>query len=168
MSDGATGPHLRGSVALSGLVATYFAEPGYTGPDNFAYLGSDSGGYVDSTTAGVVSVTVGTASASFSSSSDGIPDLVKYALGLSPGLPSSSGVTAPTITPFSGVRYLTMSVARFLPPSDVTLTIEVSGDLQTWLPATVIINTSSLLQVRDPIPADSAARRFMRVKATRP
>lgn len=61
-----------------------------------------------------------------------------------------------------------MSLARFLPPSDVTASIEVSGDLQTWLPATVATNTSSLLQARDSLPADSAARRFIRLKVTRP
>ena len=158
----------HGSVALSGLVATYFAAPGYVGPDNFAYAASASGGYLDSATPGTVSVTVGTFSDSQASAGDGIPDLVKYALGLSPDAPSVSGVNAVTIVPASGARYLTMSIARFLPPSDVTLAIEVSGDLQTWLPATVITNTASLIEARDPVPADSATRRFMRVKATRP
>jgi hypothetical protein len=61
-----------------------------------------------------------------------------------------------------------MNIARFLPPSDATVSIEVSGDLQTWLPATLVTNTSSLLKARDPVPAGSAAQRFMRVKVTRP
>ena len=158
----------HGSVALGGFVATYFAEPGYVGPDNFAYAASDSGGYVDSATTGNVSVTVGTFSASLASAGDGIPDLVKYALGLSSNSPSLSGATSPTIGTFNGTRYLTMSIARFLPPSDATLSIEVSGDLQAWLPATVITSTPSLIQVRDPVSADGNARRFMRVKVTRP
>jgi hypothetical protein len=160
----------HGTVAMdpNTRVATYFAEPGYVGPDNFAYAASDSGGYVDSATTGNISVTVGTFSVAQASAGDGIPDLVKYALGLSSNFPSVSGVSAPTIEAFSGQRYLTMNIARFLPPTDATLSIEVSGDLQTWFPATVITNTSSLLKVRDPVPADGAVGRFMRVKVTRP
>jgi hypothetical protein len=158
----------HGSVALIGLVATYFAEPGYIGPDNFAYAASDSGSYVDSSTAGTVSVTVGALTASLDSDGDGIPDLVEYALGLSPQFPSTSGSTNPAIETFSGLRYLTLNIARFLPPSDATVSIEVSGDLQTWLPATVVTNSSSLLKARDPISADSATRRFIRLKVTRP
>ncbi len=158
----------HGSVALSGPVATYFAEPGYVGPDNFAYFASDSGSYLESSTAGVVSVTVGISPPSFSSAGDGIPDLVKYALGLSPNAPSISGATAPSIGTFGSARYLTLSIARFLPPTDATLSIEVSGDLRTWLPATVVTSTPSLLQVRDPVPATGAGGRFMRMKVTRP
>ncbi|KAB2646687.1 MAG: hypothetical protein DVB27_06395 [Verrucomicrobia bacterium] len=102
------------------------------------------------------------------SAGDGIPDLIEYGLGLNPQFPSASGATVPTIQTFGGVRYLTLSLARFLPPSDATLSIEVSGNLQTWLPATVVTSTSSLLQARDPLPADGAAGRFMRLKVTRP
>jgi hypothetical protein len=69
---------------------------------------------------------------------------------------------------FNGQHYLTLNIARFLPPSDATLSIEVSGDLKAWLPATVVTNTSSLLKARDPVSADSALSRFMRVKVTTP
>jgi hypothetical protein len=158
----------HGSVALNGRVATYFAEPGYIGPDNFAYIASDNGGYVDSTSVGTVSVTVGSITASLDSDGDGIPDLVEYALGLSPQFPSTSGATVPAIETFSGLRYLTLNIARFRPPSDATVRIEVSGDLQTWLPATVVTNSPSLLKARDPISVDSATRRFIRMKVTRP
>lgn len=158
----------HGSVALNGLVATYFAEPGYVGPDHFAYAASDSGGYVDSASTGTISVTVGTITASLDSDGDGISDLVEYALGLSPQFPSVSGVNSPTIETYGGQRYLTMNIGRFLPPADATVTIEVSGDLQTWLPATLVTNTSSVLKARDPISTNSAASRFIRVKVTRP
>ena len=158
----------HGTVALNGRVATYFAEAGYIGPDNFAYLASDTGGYVDSTSVGTVAVTVGAFTASLDSDGDGISDLAEYALGLSPNFPSTSGALTPAFATFGSVRYLTMSLARFLPPSDATASIEVSGDLQTWLPATLVTNTSSLLQARDPVPAESAARRVIRLKVTRP
>jgi hypothetical protein len=158
----------HGTVALGGLVATYFAEPGYVGPDNFAYFASDSGGYVESTSPGVISVTVGTPSLSQASAGDGIPDLVKYALGLSPNAPSTSGVTAPVITTVGGAHYLSLSLTRFMPPPDATLNIEVSGDLQTWLPATITTNTPWLIEARDPVPSDGASHRFIRAKVTRP
>lgn len=158
----------HGSVALNGLVATYFAEPGYNGPDNFAYIASDAGGYVDSTSAGIISVKVGTVTASLDSDGDGIPDLIEYALGLSPQFPSASDSTTPVLETFNGQHYLTLNIARFLPPSDATLRIEVSGDLKTWLPATVVTDNSSLLKARDPVSADSALSRFMRVKVTTP
>jgi len=157
----------HGTVAVSGLVATYYAEPGYIGPDNFAYIASDTGSYVDSAGTGTVSVTVGNLTATLDSDGDGIPDVIEYALGLSSQFPSTSGVTSPTFETFSGQRYLTMNLARFLPPSDAGLSIEVSGDLQTWLPAAIVTNTTSLFKARDTVPADTAAKRFMRVKVTR-
>lgn len=175
LSASGTGPAVRivrqpnhGSVALSGLVATYFAEPGYVGPDNFAYTASDSGGYVDSASVGIISVAVGTFSALLDADGDGIADLIEYALGLSPQFPSASGATVPAIETFGGLRYLTLNIARFLPPSDATVSIEVSGDLQTWLPATVVTNSTTLIKARDPIFAANATRRFIRLKVTRP
>ena len=158
----------HGSVALVGNVATYFAEPGYVGPDNFTYIASDTGGYIDSSSAGTISVTVGTFTPSLDSDGDGIPDLVEYALGLSPQFPSISGVNIPTIQTINGLRYLTLDISRFLPPSDVSLGIEVSGDLRTWQPATILTNTPALLKGRDPLSLNDASSRFIRVKATRP
>lgn len=157
----------HGTVAVAGLVATYYAEAGYIGPDNFAYIASDSGGYVDSASLGTVSVTVGTFTASLDSDGDGIPDLVEYALGTSPNFPTVSSATTPTFETVTGQRYLTMTLPRFQPPGDVSLSIEVSGDLETWLPATVITNNTTLLKARDPVSASAAVKRFMRLKTLR-
>ena len=92
---------------------------------------------------------------------------MEYALGTSPNFPTVSGATTASFEIVSGQQYLTMSLARFLPPPDVALAIEVSGELQTWLRATVITNSASSLKARDSIPASSAPTRFMRLKATR-
>ena len=63
------------------------------------------------------------------------------------------------------------TVARYLPPSDATVCIEVSGDLQTWssVPALEIASTATTdtITARDPVPASDAARRFMRIRVTR-
>jgi hypothetical protein len=74
----------------------------------------------------------------------------------------------PVFETFGSEKYLTMNLARFLPPADATLSIEVSGDLKTWSPATVVTNTASLFKGRDTVPARTAPARFMRVKVMRP
>jgi hypothetical protein len=159
----------HGAVSLNGSVATYYADAGYKGPDHFAYMATDSGGYVDSTSAGVISVTVGgPAFTAMDSDGDGLTDFVEYALGTSPDFPSVSGAGSPALEAFSGQRYLTLTVARFLPPADTNVSIEVSGDLVNWSPATILTNSSSLLKARDPISAESSSRRFIRLKVSRP
>ncbi|MEO6742722.1 MAG: Ig-like domain-containing protein [Chthoniobacteraceae bacterium] len=158
----------HGAVALNGAIATYFPDPGFVGYDSFAYTASDAGSYVDALLPGFVSVTVGTVSPMLNSSGDGIPDLIKYALGLSSDFPCVSGATSPVVEVVGAQKYLTMNIARYLQPSDVALSIEVSGDLLTWSPATVITNSSTLLKVRDPVAISAASKRFMRVKATKP
>jgi len=158
-------PH-HGSVALSAGVATYFPEDGYTGPDLFTFSAFD--GLTDSNL-GTVSVNVGD-TAAFStrdSDGDGLSDFLEYALGLSPDFPSVTTVNTPAFETVSGQSYLSLSIPRALAPGDVALAIEVSSDLTTWQPATIMTNTPWLLEARDPLPANGAAHRFIRLKATR-
>ena len=158
----------HGTVALSGRVATYFPDSGFAGPDNFLYAASDNGGYVDSTTAATVSVSVGGDLGALDSDGDGIPDLLEYATGLSPQFPSPPGTLVPVLESFGADSYLSVTIPRFLPPSDVTVSIEVSPDLVNWQPATTLTNTSSLLKARDSVPLGGAPRRFMRMRAVQP
>jgi len=97
---------------------------------------------------------------------DGVSNLMKYALGLNPNV-AIGGIESVAIE--NG--YLTLSVARgSAPPSDVTLSPEVAGDLSgSWQAnTTTLVNTASLFQVRDNVPVSSAAQRFMHLKVTRP
>jgi hypothetical protein len=159
----------HGAVSIEGNVATYHADSGFIGPDYFTYMASDSGGYVDSASAGVISVTVGSSAfGSLDSDGDGLTDLVEYALGTSPAFPTTSGVGSPAIEAFNGQRYLTLTIPRFLPPADANVSIEVSGDLQNWTPATIVTNTQSLIKARDLLPANGDIRRFIRLKVSRP
>jgi hypothetical protein len=48
----------HGTVALVGNVATYFAQPGYSGSDSFTYAATESTGFVESNL-GTVSITIG-------------------------------------------------------------------------------------------------------------
>jgi hypothetical protein len=156
----------HGAVALAGNLATYFPEPGYTGPDHFTYAASD--GFTDSNL-GTVSVNVGNpaAFANRDSDGDGLSDLIEYALGLSPDFPSVATATAPVFQDVGGQPHLALSVPRALAPNDVVLGIEVSSDMLTWLPATVTANTPWLFAARDPLPAGASPRRFIRLNATR-
>ena len=158
----------HGTVALNGTIATYFAEPGFTGFDNFEFTARDSGNYVDATQSATISVTVGAVANGFDFDGDGVPDLLEYALGWSADFPAAPGALAPKTEVIAGQPYLTLSLARFLPPGDASVHVEVSGDLQSWLPATILTDNPSLLKVRDNVPMNSGLHRFLRVRASRP
>jgi hypothetical protein len=105
--------------------------------------------------------------------SDGVPNLMKYALGYAPTtFVTSAELPVPSILPDSGQDYLALAVNRAADPTDVTYDVEVSGDLQNWAfgpPFTVTLtNTPSLLNVRDNTPVSSAPARFIRLQVTNP
>lgn len=157
---------LHGTVGIAAKVATYFPDAGYSGPDVFTYIASDSGSYIDSKPA-TISVTVGGTDYSLDSDGDGIRDWIEYALGLDPALPSpAKPVNA--IESVSGTNYLTLRVFRgpMLPP-DMPVTIKSSGDLLNWTAGTILTNTPTELKARDPVPANGAPSRFIRIEATR-
>jgi hypothetical protein len=154
----------HGTVALPGSVATYYPATGYAGPDSFTYAARDTTNFVDSNL-GIVSVTIGAVAAT---DTDGISMLVKYALGLTPGFPVQGGGMTVAVESTSGLNYLTLTANRSLAPSDVTLSLEVSGDLITWTQGSVITNTSTLFKAHDLVPINSASKRFIRMRVTRP
>jgi hypothetical protein len=100
-------------------------------------------------------------------SGDGLPNLVKYALGLDPFTPAtSSQAPAGSIQQVGGQNYLTLTVNRVARLADVNYVVEVSGDMQTWVsgsPNTVTIaDTPTQLVVRDNTPAGTSPR-FIRL-----
>ncbi len=146
----------HGTVALVGNIATYFAEPGFAGPDYFTYAAQESTGFVESNL-GIVSVSVGDVTA----------NLLNYALGL-----SLTGGTDSAVLPQVSIEsnYLTLTIPRSIPPPDVTLSAQASGDLAAWDSAAVVTltNTPTLLKVRDSQSTLSAQRRFLRLQVSRP
>ena len=109
----------------------------------------------------------GTAADTYVATSDGMPNLLKYALGLNPLTVS----TNPVIGNFDS-GYLRLSLPKNATATDLIFTVEATGDLLTpaWTTngTTVEQNTANRLQVRDNAPLGSAPRRFMRLHVTRP
>jgi len=104
---------------------------------------------------------------------DGVPNLLKYALGLDPNTPAMrSQLPTGGIQLNSGQNYLTMTINRAARPIDITYVVEVSGDLQTWvsgpLNTVTLTNTPTQLVVRDSTPVPSATERFIRLRVTNP
>lgn len=154
----------HGSVAIAGSLATYFPETGFEGPDSFVFTASDSGGYMDAWAPAIVSVNVGTRSATLDRDGDQIPDVIEYSLGLSPDFPTSAAARTPFLKAINGTNYLTLRVPRAPSPGDSAAIIEYSSDLMNWTPGTLLSNTPFLLEARDPNPA-TAAKRFVRIHA---
>lgn len=95
--------------------------------------------------------------------SDGLPNLIKYALGLPPKNPS---VTTVSITEIS--NYLTLTAGKNTSATDITWSAEVTSDLTTWNPAIIITNNSTTFSARDSVSRSGAAKRFIHLKVTRP
>ncbi|MDQ6911902.1 MAG: hypothetical protein M3128_03400 [Verrucomicrobiota bacterium] len=116
---------------------------------------------------------------------DGISNLMKYALGLNPLIPSATGLPTISEMNISGMRYLTLTFNRSLMAADVTYTVQVSSDLATWnagssfgpngsVPANnyttqtadKVIGTIETISVRDNTLIGTAGRHFMRLQVS--
>ena len=157
----------HGTVALSGLVATYRPDPGYIGPDFFTYLASDAGSVVDSVPA-TISVKVGSISATLDSDGDGIPDILEYALGLNAFFPSPERKPLVTREVISGKTYQTISTVRSITPPDAPLLFQVSPNGQSWTPAAKITDIPEFLKYRDTSTWNAAKPRAIRITVNRP
>ena len=63
---------------------------------------------------------------------DGIPNLLKYALNLNPHASGSAGLPVESIVTSAGVEHLALTYTQVLAATDITYTVQVSPDLQTW------------------------------------
>lgn len=96
---------------------------------------------------------------------DGVSNLFEYATGTNP--------LAPDLIPWSSAiagGYLTAAATKDSHATGVTWSAESSADLTIWNAANTTIqqNTASLFQARDNFPSSTNARRFLRLKITRP
>jgi len=114
---------------------------------------------------------------------DGISNLVKYALNITPGSSGASGLPKPEWTEVAGSRYLALSVTRDPARNDVILDIEAGSDLDDWTVVGRSVNGAAfsgsgvvsetdasggrkLAVIRDTVDATTTPRRFLRVKVS--
>lgn len=95
-------------------------------------------------------------------SGDGLPNLLKYALGLDPRVPAMS----PVAVDRPGGR-LRLAVARNPAATDLVFAAEVTGDLSAWSAggAVIDVNSSTSFQAHD---TGVGNARFIRLRVTRP
>ena len=98
--------------------------------------------------------------------SDGSDNLMEYALGMEPLIPSPIGLPSLIGT----TDWLTLDVQRNPAATDINYIIEVSSDLSSWTDqeTTILQNTSTWLQARDNIRLSNGLRRFIRLRLVRP
>ena len=121
---------------------------------------------------------------------DGIPNLMKYALGANPLSASTTVLPMVSVQTISGQQYLTLTFTHSLTATDVTCNVDVSGNLSgswsqgsSYSPASgdVPTNTNTTqvsrnanggtetIVVRDNVAVTpSVPQRFMRLRVTRP
>jgi hypothetical protein len=102
---------------------------------------------------------------------DGTPNLLKYAMGISPWA-ETPVPTAEDIETVGGNSYLRLTINTNPAATDVSYIVEVTGDLAAgnWTSAGTVVesNTGSQLVVRDNVPVGSAPSRFIRLRVTHP
>jgi hypothetical protein len=99
-------------------------------------------------------------------SSDGMPNLVKYALDLDPLVPAANPVVGDIAT-----GYLRVTSPRNPDATDISLLVEVAGTLTgpfTTNGIAIDQNISTLLQAHCTTPVTSSAHAFIRLHVTRP
>jgi hypothetical protein len=108
---------------------------------------------------------------------DGVPNLIKYALGLSPETNGNGGHLGYGSVNEGGNDYLTFTYIRPEPaPTDITYSVQASSDLSagswsgsglTEIGSTVNAGLRTIT-IRDVVPIFEAGSRFMRLEVTQP
>ena len=113
------------------------------------------------------SANTGAAADTAVASSDGMPNLLKDALGLNPSVAATNPITGDITT-----GHLRLTVPRNPNATDITFLVELTSSLTapSWTTngTTIDQDTPSLLQVHDNSPVASTSSRFIRLHVTRP
>lgn len=117
----------------------------------------------------------GSGSAAASPANDGLPNLIKYALGLTPAVSGNDGRLSYGKLTASGGDYLCLSYIRPDPaPTGIAYAVESSPDLTTWSNAGLVEVSSTVsaglraITTRVNVPITEGPQRFMRMQVTQP
>ncbi len=109
---------------------------------------------------------------------DGISNLLKYALHLAPKLNGTAGLPVVSSVSTGGQAYLALTYTRLLTATDLTYTVETSGNLSAWASgsgSTAAVSAANnpdgqtqTIVVRDLVPESTAGKRFLHLKVTSP
>lgn len=104
--------------------------------------------------------------------SDGLSNLLEYALATNPQTASADPVVM-QMENVSSENYLRLTVAKNPAATDVIYEVQATADLSnpaSWSSSGLVIeeNTSTTLRVRDNVPVSAGSRRFMRLLVTKP
>jgi hypothetical protein len=93
---------------------------------------------------------------------DTLANLIEYALGLPPTVPSIPPSGAPP------VDFLTISAVKNPAATDIVWGAQVTGTLDAWEPAVIVTDSPAAFEARDSVPMGGAGPRFIRLKISRP
>ncbi|MDP3849052.1 MAG: hypothetical protein Q8Q59_01005 [Luteolibacter sp.] len=119
----------------------------------------------------------GNGSAIATPNQDGVANLIKYALGLSPDTNGNGGHLGYGSVNEGGSDYLSFTYTRpEPPPTDITYSVQASSDLSTgsWSTSGLTESGSTVnaglrtITIRDNVPMLAPNRRFMRLEVTQP
>lgn len=101
---------------------------------------------------------------------DGLANLVEYALGTDPSVPTATTSVPAGSIEADGAAYLTLTITRSELRPGITYVVEVGSDLTGWTgDVTVLENTATRLKVRDNTSLTSSVpSRFIRLRVTSP
>ncbi len=160
-----------GNDAFSSALALTFAGAPNQHVLNLSGLVTDTADHWRWQNFSAAAIAAGLAADDASPAGDGIANLLKYSLGLNPQVAYSHASIATTGLDADG--HLTMTVVKNPLAADVSLAIEVSGEIgnpSAWDASgtTVDQNTATVFQAHDNMPRSAAQARFIRLKVTRP
>ena len=107
---------------------------------------------------------------------DGISNLMKYALHLNPLMNGVSGLPVESIVNISGNNYLTLAYTKVIVATDLTYTVQISTDLQTWNSGPGYTTTTSTINngdgvtqtvtVQSLVPLNGTSKQFIRLQVS--
>ncbi len=104
---------------------------------------------------------------------DGVPNIVKFVLGLDPLTPDRGGLPTVAIVSDGGETRLSLTSRLFLNAIDVDIAVEASSDLVAWTSIDVepeliemVSENVAIVRVIDTETIDASSRRFLRLSVT--